>query len=222
MQLCGSLSILWCYLSLGLEWKWTFSSPEATAEFSKFAAILHAALPQHHLLGFEIAQLELHHLHHSWKKKLLQHHSSRFRYCWSLAWRILRITLLACELCAIAWQFEHSVHSRTPGFSPRLSFRRRLGVTLLESSLYPKLSPSWHPYCEKLNIFSLCHSLDEEETCEADSDFSLTSGVVLITSTFHTTKGVGRPPKPPLQSNSCMPQRKIPHRASKAGCNKVK
>ena len=28
----------------------------ATAEFSKFASILSAALSQHHLLGFEIAQ----------------------------------------------------------------------------------------------------------------------------------------------------------------------
>ena len=35
-----------------------FSSPVATAEFSKFAGILSAALSQHHLLGFEIAQLE--------------------------------------------------------------------------------------------------------------------------------------------------------------------
>ena len=35
MQLCGSLSILWHFLSLGLEWKLTFSSPVATAEFSK-------------------------------------------------------------------------------------------------------------------------------------------------------------------------------------------
>ena len=33
MQLC--LSILWHCLSLGLEWKLTFSSPVATAEFSK-------------------------------------------------------------------------------------------------------------------------------------------------------------------------------------------
>ena len=31
----------------------------ATAEFSKFVGILSAALSQHHLLGFEIAQLEL-------------------------------------------------------------------------------------------------------------------------------------------------------------------
>ena len=41
----------------------TFSSPVATAEFSKFAGILSAALSQHHLLGFEIAQLEFRPLH---------------------------------------------------------------------------------------------------------------------------------------------------------------
>ena len=35
----------------------------AIAEFSIFAVILIAALSQHHLLGFEIAQLEFHHLH---------------------------------------------------------------------------------------------------------------------------------------------------------------
>ena len=57
MQLCSSLSILWHCLSLGLEWKLTFSSPVATAEFSQFPGILSAALSQHHLSGFEIAQL---------------------------------------------------------------------------------------------------------------------------------------------------------------------
>ena len=40
----GSLNILWHSLSLGLEWKLTFSSPVATAEFSRFAGILSAAL----------------------------------------------------------------------------------------------------------------------------------------------------------------------------------
>ena len=35
--------------------------------------------------------------------------SSRFMYCWSLAWRILSITLLACEMSAIVQQFEHSL-----------------------------------------------------------------------------------------------------------------
>ena len=51
MQLCGSLSILWHCLSLGLEWKLTFSNPVATAQFSKFAGIWNAALSQHHLSG---------------------------------------------------------------------------------------------------------------------------------------------------------------------------
>ena len=41
--------------------KLTFSSLMATAEFSKFVGILSVALSQHHLLGFEIAQLEFHH-----------------------------------------------------------------------------------------------------------------------------------------------------------------
>ena len=36
--------------------KLNFSSPVAAVEFSKFAGLLSAALPQHHLLGFEIVQ----------------------------------------------------------------------------------------------------------------------------------------------------------------------
>ena len=35
--------------------------------------------------------------------------SSWFRYCQSLAWWILNITLLACEMSAIVWYFEHSL-----------------------------------------------------------------------------------------------------------------
>ena len=59
---CAIVSILWHSLSLALEWKLPFSGPVATAEFSKFAGILSAALSRHHLLGFEIVQLEFHHL----------------------------------------------------------------------------------------------------------------------------------------------------------------
>ena len=45
------------FLSLffGIGTKTDLYSPVATAEFSKFAGILSAALSQHHLLGFEIA-----------------------------------------------------------------------------------------------------------------------------------------------------------------------
>ena len=63
VKLCGSLNILWRYSSLGLKWKVTFSSPVSIAEFTKFAGILSVAISQHHLSGFEIAQLEFHHLH---------------------------------------------------------------------------------------------------------------------------------------------------------------
>ena len=48
------------FFAIGM--KLSFSSPVATAEFSKFVGILSAAVSQHHLLGFEIAQLEFHHL----------------------------------------------------------------------------------------------------------------------------------------------------------------
>ena len=41
-----------------------------TAEFSKFAGILSAALSQHHLPGFEIAQLEFL-LLNNYKKEIL-------------------------------------------------------------------------------------------------------------------------------------------------------
>ena len=34
---------------------------------------------------------------------------SRFTYCWSLTWRILSITLLACEMNATVQEFEHSL-----------------------------------------------------------------------------------------------------------------
>ena len=34
---------------------------------------------------------------------------SQFTYCWSLAWRILNITLLACEMSSIVRWFEHSL-----------------------------------------------------------------------------------------------------------------
>ena len=35
--------------------------------------------------------------------------SSQFMYCWSLAWRVLSVTLLVCEMSTIVWQFKHSL-----------------------------------------------------------------------------------------------------------------
>ena len=59
-------AVVWAFFGIAFLWDWnenTFSSPVATAEFSKCAGILSAALSQHHLLGLEITQLEFHHLH---------------------------------------------------------------------------------------------------------------------------------------------------------------
>jgi len=57
--------VVWAFFGIAFLWDWNenWSFPVATVEFSKFASILSAALLQHHLLGFEIAQLEFHHLH---------------------------------------------------------------------------------------------------------------------------------------------------------------
>ena len=53
-------AVVWTFFGVAFLWDWnenTFSSPVATAD------TLSVALSQHHLLGFEIAQLEFHHLH---------------------------------------------------------------------------------------------------------------------------------------------------------------
>ena len=45
----------------------------------------------------------------AFSKSSLNIWKSWFRYCWSLAWRILNITLLACEMSAIVQYSEHSL-----------------------------------------------------------------------------------------------------------------
>ena len=69
---CNCVGV-WAFFGIAFLWDWnenTFSSPVATAEFPKFAGIFSATLSQHHLLGFEVAQLEIHHLHYSpWCRK---------------------------------------------------------------------------------------------------------------------------------------------------------
>ena len=35
--------------------------------------------------------------------------NSQFTYCWNLAWSILSLTLLHCEMSAIVWYFEQSL-----------------------------------------------------------------------------------------------------------------
>ena len=100
MQLCGSLNILWHCLSLGLAWKlfpvlWPLLSfPNLLAywvqHFDSSHSDLHEMVPH---CGFH-----LHFSDNEWTSG-----SSWFKYCWSLAWRILSITLLVCEMSAIVW-----------------------------------------------------------------------------------------------------------------------
>ena len=63
----GYCVVVWAFFGIAFlrDWNenWPFSNPVAIAEFSKFAGILSAALSQHHLSGFEIAQLKFHHFH---------------------------------------------------------------------------------------------------------------------------------------------------------------
>ena len=48
--------------------------------------------------------------------------SSQFMYCWRLAWRILSIALLACEMSVTVWQFEHFWHCSSLWFEWKLTF----------------------------------------------------------------------------------------------------
>ena len=48
----------------------------------------------------------------------------RFMYCWSLAWRILKIPLLECDMSATVWWFKHSLafwHSSFKGNTQNLT-----------------------------------------------------------------------------------------------------
>ena len=58
-------AVAWAFFGIAFLWDWNenWHFPVLWPEFSKFVGILSAALSQHHLLGFEIAQLEFYHLH---------------------------------------------------------------------------------------------------------------------------------------------------------------
>ena len=76
--------------------------------------------------------------------------NSWFMYCWRVAWRILSIILLACEMHAIVWYFEYSLALPFFGIGTK---------TDLFQFLFPVLSrkPSaefsiicWHIECSTL------------------------------------------------------------------------
>ena len=53
--------------------------------------------------------------------------SSQFTNCWSFAWRILSITLLACEMNAIVQSFEHSLALRFFGIGMKTDLFQSCG-----------------------------------------------------------------------------------------------
>ena len=60
-------AVVWAFFGIAFLWDWNENWPFPVLwpllSFSKLSGILSAALSQHHLSGFEIAQLEFHHLH---------------------------------------------------------------------------------------------------------------------------------------------------------------
>ena len=61
-------AVVWAFFGIAFfrHWNenWPFPVLWPTAEISRFAGILSRALSQHHLLGYEMAQLEFHHIHY--------------------------------------------------------------------------------------------------------------------------------------------------------------
>ena len=69
--------------------------------------------------------------------------SSQFMYCWRLAWIILSITLLACEMSAIVWLFEHSLALLFFGIGVKTDLLPGLWLPLSFPNLLTYCMPSW-------------------------------------------------------------------------------
>ena len=94
--------------------------------------------------------------------------SSRFTYCWSLAWKILSITLLVCEMSVIAWWFEHSL--ALPFFGIGMK-----PYLFHSCSCFWVFQFFWHIECSTLTVsffFNIWNSSTEFSTNFAHSNFS--------------------------------------------------
>ena len=65
--------------------------------------------------------------------------SSQYTYFWSLAWRILSMTLLACEMSAIVREFEHSLALPFFGIGMKTDLFQSCGHCWV-FQIYPKCS----------------------------------------------------------------------------------
>ena len=73
--------------------------------------------------------------------------SSQFTYCWSLAWRMLSITLLVCAMSASMWQFEHSLALPFFGIGMKTDFFQSCGHCLV-------FQICWHIECSTFTASS--------------------------------------------------------------------
>ena len=73
--------------------------------------------------------------------------SSWFMYCWNLAWRILSINLLACEMSTIIWYFEHSLALSLFGIGMKMELFQSCGHCWV-------FQICWHTECSTFTAFS--------------------------------------------------------------------
>ena len=78
-----------------------------------------------------------------------------FTYCWSLAWRILSITLLACEVSAIVQSFEHSLTLPFFGIGMKTDMFQPCGHCCV-------FQICWHIKCStftalSFKVWNICH-----------------------------------------------------------------
>ena len=78
----------------------------------------------------------------SWKSGI-----SQFMYYWSVAWRILSITLLACEISAIVQQFEHFLALPFLGIGMKTDLFQSCGHCWV-------FQICWHIHCSTLTASS--------------------------------------------------------------------
>ena len=81
--------------------------------------------------------------------------NSQFTYCWSLAWRILSITLVACEMSAIVQEFGHSLVLPL-GLEWKLTFPVLWSLLTRASAGDTQTLKSYHIY---ISLSDLLHSV---------------------------------------------------------------
>ena len=66
--------------------------------------------------------------------------------CWTLAWRLLSITLLACDMSAIVWYFEHSLALPFFGIGMKADLFQSCGHCWVFKICWPKAGVIMNPW----------------------------------------------------------------------------